>query len=248
MNVAKVFRFKRFARKSYSVFNSLHKTVTIGVLSGCTLMSAHAVSVEPMEQIYVEMSTDSIPPTELDEVVVTASKVNLPLSLAAKQVTIISRQEIERAPVRSIEDLLNYVAGVDILQRGPHGVQADISLRGGSFDQTAILLNGVNLTNPPQTGHYSFNIPVNLSDIERIEIVHGPSSLVYGAGAFSGGVNIITKKKIPDLTGLQNWKAECMDSSVQKLGVHIKQTVPSILYRLGTNIRTDILETVIITY
>ncbi|MDD2247326.1 MAG: TonB-dependent receptor [Proteiniphilum sp.] len=193
LNVAKVFRFKRFARKSYSVFNSLHKTVTIGVLSGCTLMSAHAVSVEPMEQIYVEMSTDSIPPTELDEVVVTASKVNLPLSLAAKQVTIISRQEIERSPVRSIEDLLNYVAGVDILQRGPHGVQADISLRGGSFDQTAILLNGVNLTNP-QTGHYSFNIPVNLSDIERIEIVHGPSSLVYGAGAFSGGVNIITKK------------------------------------------------------
>lgn len=189
----KVFRFKRFARKSYSVFNSLHKAVTIGVLSGCALISAHAASVEPTERIHAETSTDSIPPTELDEVVVTASRVDLPLNLAAKQVTIISRQEIERAPVRSIEDLLNYVAGVDILQRGPHGVQADISLRGGSFDQTAILLNGVNLTNP-HTGHYSFNIPINLSDIERIEIVQGPSSLVYGASAFSGGVNIITRK------------------------------------------------------
>lgn len=193
MNRMKAFRFRRFARRSYSVFNSLHKAVTIGVLAGSALMSAHAASVEPTEQIQVERSTDSIPPTELDEVVVTASKVNLPLNLAAKQVTVISRQEIERAPVRSIEDLLNYVAGVDILQRGPHGVQADISLRGGSFDQTAILLNGVNLTNP-QTGHYSFDIPVNLSDIERIEIVQGPSSLVYGASAFSGGVNIITKK------------------------------------------------------
>ena len=189
----KAFRFKRFARKSYSVFNSLHKSVTIGVLTGCTLVSAHATSVEPVEQMFIQTASDSIPPTELDEVVVTASKVAMPLNLAVKQVTVISRQEIERAPVRSIEDLLNYVAGVDILQRGPHGVQADITLRGGSFDQTAILLNGINLTNP-HTGHYSFDIPINISDIERIEIVQGPSSLVYGAGAFSGGVNIITKK------------------------------------------------------
>lgn len=189
----KAFRFKRFARKSYSVFNSIHKAVTIGVLSGSTLVSAHAVSVEPVEHVHVISSTDTIPHTELDEVVVTASRVDLPLNLAAKQVTVITRAEIERAPVRGVEDLLNHVAGVDILQRGPHGVQADISLRGGSFDQTAILLNSVNLTNP-HTGHYSFNIPINLSDIERIEIVQGPSSLVYGASAFSGGVNIITKK------------------------------------------------------
>lgn len=193
LNTTKTFRFKRFARKSYSVFNSMHKAVTIGVLAGCTLISAHAASAEPAERIITERSLDSIPSTELDEVVVTASKVGLPLNLAAKQVTVISKQEIERAPVRSIEDLLNYVAGADILQRGPHGVQADISLRGGSFDQTAILLNGINLTSP-HTGHYSFDIPVNLADIERIEIVQGPSSMVYGASAFAGGVNIITKK------------------------------------------------------
>lgn len=186
------FRFKRFARKSYSVFNSLNKAVTIGVLAGCTLTAAHATSVNPIEQIAIEISTDSIPPTELDEVIVTASKANLPLTMASKQVTVISSKEIERAPARSIEDLLSYVAGVDILQRGPHGVQADISLRGGSFDQTAILINGINLTNP-HTGHYSFDLPINLSDIERIEIVQGPSSLVFGASAFSGGINIITK-------------------------------------------------------
>ena len=189
----KVFRFKRFARKSYSVFNSIHKAVTIGVLSGCALASAHAASVNPVETIFNETKSDTIPLTELDEVVVTASKVELPLNLAAKQVTVITSKEIERAPVRSIEDLLNYVSGVDIMQRGPHGVQADISIRGGSFDQAAILLNGVNLTNP-QTGHYSFDIPVNLSDIERIEIIQGPSSLVFGASALSGGINIITKK------------------------------------------------------
>ncbi|MDD2327325.1 MAG: TonB-dependent receptor [bacterium] len=187
------FRFRRFARKSYSVFNSLQKAVTIGVLGGSTLICAHAALANPGEVVRLERSGDTIPPTELDEVVVTASKAALPLNLAARLVTVIPAGEIERAPVRSIEDLLHYTAGADIQQRGPHGVQADISLRGGSFDQTAILLNGVNLTNP-QTGHYSFDIPVNLSDIERIEIVQGPSSLIHGAGAFSGGINIITKK------------------------------------------------------
>ena len=187
------YRFRRFARKSYSIFNSMHKAVTIGVLSGCTLMSAHTATATSVERLLTLTSTDTIPLKELDEVVVTASRVELPLNLAAKLVTVVTKRDIERAPVRSIEELLNYVAGADILQRGPHGVQADISLRGGSFDQTAILLNGVNLTSP-HTGHYSFDIPVNLSDIDRIEIVQGPSSLVYGASAFSGGVNIITKK------------------------------------------------------
>ncbi|MDR1742673.1 MAG: TonB-dependent receptor [Dysgonamonadaceae bacterium] len=189
----KSIRFKRFVCKSYSVFNSLQKVITIGVLSGSALVSAHAASVNPVEKIYVETAKDSISQKELDEIVVTASKADLPLSRAAKIVTVITKQEIECAPVQSIQDLLNYAAGVDVLQRGRHGVQADISLRGGSFDQVAILLNGVNLTNP-QTGHYSFDIPVNLSDIERIEIVKGSSSLIFGASAFAGAINIITQK------------------------------------------------------
>ena len=189
----KAFRFKRFANKSYSAFNSLHKVVTIGFLTGCTLVNAHASSVHPNEAVRLEVKADTIPEQELEEVVVTASKAELPMSRASKIVTLITKTEIERSPAQSVQELLNSVAGVDVLQRGPHGAQADISLRGGSFDQVAILLNGINLTNP-QTGHYSFDIPINLSDIERIEIVHGPASLVYGASAFAGGVNIITKK------------------------------------------------------
>lgn len=192
-NTVEVIRFRRFARKSFSAFRSMQKVITIGFLSGCTLINAHAAMVNPEEKTRIDNSLDSIAPGELDEVVVTATKVELPSGIAAKQVTIVGRTEIEQAPVKSVQDLLNYVAGVDLLQRSPHGVQADISLRGGSADQVAILLNGVNLTNP-QTGHYSLDIPVNLSDIERIEIVQGPTSLAYGASAMSGGINIITKK------------------------------------------------------
>ncbi|MDD2551318.1 MAG: TonB-dependent receptor [Dysgonamonadaceae bacterium] len=193
INTTRAFRFKRFAGKSYSAFNSLNKVVTIGFLTGFTLVSAHASSVKPNEAIRIEQKTDTIAEQELEELVVTASKAELPLSRASKIVTLITKTEIERSPAQSVQELLNYVAGIDVMQRGPHGVQSDISLRGGSFDQVAILLNGINLTNP-QTGHYSFDIPVNLSDIERIEIIQGPASLIYGASAFAGGINIITKK------------------------------------------------------
>ncbi len=193
VSIKKAFRFKRFSRSSFSVFNSISKVVTIGVLTGCALQSAHSQSVTPTEKVEITTKQDAIVAEELEEIVVTASKTILPLNMAAKLVTVITSKDIERQPIQSIEDLLTHYSGIDIQQRGPHGVQSDISIRGGSFDQTAILLNGINLTNP-QTGHYSFDIPINISDIERIEIVQGPSSLAYGAGAFSGGINIITKK------------------------------------------------------
>ncbi|MDR1203176.1 MAG: TonB-dependent receptor [Tannerellaceae bacterium] len=189
-----VIRFKRFMRKGYAAFCSMHRVVTIGVVAGSVLTCMH-VSTTKAQTITGEQQ-QKVVEQELDEVMVTASRLETPIGQTAKIVTVITKEQVERAPVRSIQDLLVYVANVDVIQRGGHGVQADISIRGGSHDQNAVLLNGINLSNP-HTGHYSFDIPINLSDIERIEIIHGPSALVYGSGAFSGGINIITKKK-PD--------------------------------------------------
>ncbi|MBP1617141.1 MAG: TonB-dependent receptor [Bacteroidetes bacterium] len=134
---------------------------------------------------------------QLEEVTVTSSRIATPVAQTSKSVTIITKEQIQKAQVTSILDLLEYAANIDVLQRSPHGAQADISLRGGNFNQTAVLVDGVNLSNA-QTGHYSFDIPVNISDIERIEVVNGPSALIYGASAFSGGVNIITKKEVTE--------------------------------------------------
>lgn len=187
----KVYRFKRFMRKGYGAFASLRKVVNIGVVGGAVLTCMH-VSTTSAQQVTGE-EQQKVMEQELDEVMVTASRIETPVNQTAKLVTVITKEQVERAPVQSIQDLLVYVANMDVVQRGGHGVQADISIRGGSFDQNAVLLNGVNLSNS-HTGHYSFDIPVNLSDIERIEIIHGPSALIYGASAFSGGIHIITKK------------------------------------------------------
>lgn len=198
-NKSSAFRFRRFDNKAYSAFNSMRRIVNIGVMSSCLLVSASMKTATAQTTTHqVQQNASEIEDQELDEVSVTTSRVALSANQSAKLVTIITREEIQRSPIQSIQDLLNYASGVDVIQRGGHGVQADISIRGGSFDQTAILLNGVNLSNP-QTGHLSFDIPINLNDIERLEIIHGPSSIVYGASALSGGINIITKKK-PDHT------------------------------------------------
>ncbi|MFM2292341.1 MAG: hypothetical protein RIS29_2154, partial [Bacteroidota bacterium] len=120
-------------------------------------------------------------------------------------ITVLDKQDIQRSSVQSIDQLLDYVAGVDIRQRGVSSTQADISIRGGSFDQVLVLLNGVNVTDP-QTGHFNLDIPINLSDISRVEILQGSAARVLGPNAFSGAINIITdsydsKKLNAELTG-----------------------------------------------
>ena len=127
---------------------------------------------------------------QLKEIEVNAEKASLYSGLS-RIITVIDQQEIEKMPVKSIGELLDNVAGIDVRQRGVNGVQADISIRGGSFDQVLILLNGINITDP-QTGHYNLDIPLELSDVSRIEILQGSSARVLGPNAFSGVINIVT--------------------------------------------------------
>jgi iron complex outermembrane receptor protein len=129
---------------------------------------------------------------ELDPVVVTGSRIPHRLSNTAKSISIITKEEINSMPAADIADILKLANGVDVRRRGPYGVQADIGIRGSSYEQTLILVDGISV-NDPQTGHHNMNLPVNLDDIERIEILKGPAATVYGPNAMGGVVNIITR-------------------------------------------------------
>ena len=185
-------RFRHFTRKGYALFSCLGREVLIGTLSVATLSHARAEGVS----VRTEAADNSLQRTEqkLDEVVVTGSRAPLTQAEAAKIVSVITRDDIQRAAAESVNDLLKTVTGVDVRQRGGFGVQTDISIGGGTYDQVAILLNGVNISNP-QTGHLSADFPVSLDDIVRIEIIEGASSRVFGASAFNGAINIVTRGK-----------------------------------------------------
>ena len=129
---------------------------------------------------------------KLDEVVVSANRASSTENTS--NVQIISLEEIQNAPVQTIEDLLEYAINVDVRQRGGQGVQADISMRGGTFEQVLVMLNGIKL-NDPQTGHHTMDLPVSLEQIERIEVITGGATRIFGNYAYTGAINIITKKE-----------------------------------------------------
>jgi len=130
--------------------------------------------------------------TVYEEIIIQRNRLEIPFSQATRNVDILTAEEIKKLPVRTVNELLAYVGGVDIRQRGPFGNQADISIDGGSFEQTLVLINGVKLLDA-QTAHNMMNIPVPLEAIQQIEVLKGPAARVYGINALTGAINIVTK-------------------------------------------------------
>lgn len=129
---------------------------------------------------------------ELDGVTITSSLTEKRASETGRNITIINGEYFSRLPVHSLDDLLRYTPGIEIQARGPMGAQSDIVLRGGTFQQVLVILDGLRL-NDPNTGHFSSYIPVSPAEIDRIEILKGASSAIYGADAVGGVIHIITK-------------------------------------------------------
>ncbi len=187
--INRLITFKQWSGKSYALFRVIKQTIRIAVLS--TIY--HGASAKASDTISF-VSADSLKAmttVELEEIAIGADRAPDVYSDAARIITVITRDQIKTRPAATLPDALKFVTGVDIRQRGPEGIQSDISIRGGTFDQTLILLNGINITDP-QTGHHNLNIPLNLNLISRIEVLEGPASRVYGPNAFSGAINLVT--------------------------------------------------------
>lgn len=110
----------------------------------------------------------------------------------ARVVHVVDLEQIDAAPVRDLGDLLEVLGPVDVRSRGFAGMQGDLSLRGGSFEQVAVLINGVKV-NDPQTGHHHLDIPIDLRQVERVEILEGGGARRFGANASCGAINVVTR-------------------------------------------------------
>lgn len=128
----------------------------------------------------------------LPEITIRENRLELPFSDVSRSIELISADRIQSLPVQSVSELLQHIGAVDIRQRGVHGVQADVGIRGGTFDQTLVLVNGIKMSDP-QTGHHLMNLPIDPENIERIEVLKGPGARIYGQNAFAGAINIVTK-------------------------------------------------------
>ena len=146
-------------------------------------------------------------PVTMEVVVVTGTFEPLPLSEANRSVTMLDTQE-QPLLYNSVIDYLKTDPSVDIEQRSPDGVQADLSIRGANFAQSLVLLNGLRI-NDAQSGHHDMDIPVPLDSLARVEVLHGAGSTLYGADAMGGAVNFITQAptytEVRALAGIGNF-------------------------------------------
>ena len=129
----------------------------------------------------------------LDEVIVSETKLSLPFSEKYRSIEIINSETIAESGARNIIDILQQTSGIDIRRRGPAGTQADLYIRGGGFDQTLLLIDGMKMDDI-QTGHHILNLLLPIHLVDRIEIIKGPAARIFGQNAFNGAINIVTKK------------------------------------------------------
>ncbi|KEO72817.1 TonB-dependent receptor [Anditalea andensis] len=138
--------------------------------------------------LYAQSDSSAV---ELSEIIINENRLQIPFNKTSRNIGIIGRKEIETTPARSLQEILSFTPGVDVRQRGVSGVQANIGIRGGNFEQTLMLINGIKLTDP-QTGHHMMNIPIPLQAIQRVEVLKGPASRIYGQNAYAGAINVVT--------------------------------------------------------
>lgn len=129
---------------------------------------------------------------ELDPVTITASLQPVSSSATGRNILVIKGDRFSKLPVNSIDELLRYLPGIEVQMRGPMGSQSDIVLRGGTFQQVLVIIDGIRI-NDPNTGHFNSYIPIAPAEIDRIEILKGASSAIYGSEAVGGVIHIITK-------------------------------------------------------
>ncbi|MDP4271058.1 MAG: TonB-dependent receptor [Bacteroidota bacterium] len=176
--------FNKWSRKNYSAFASMGKVVRIGVLlSGFSML---AVPTAKAENTLAKDSLRTGREQQLSELTVVGSKIE---SLQGLNTTlpVIKSSDVDRLPVISLESALRQSASIDIRERGVRGVQADLSIRGGSFDQSLVFLNGVNFTDS-RTGHQNLGLPIDIEIIDQVNLLQGLTT----PGALTGAINLIT--------------------------------------------------------
>ncbi|RZK75879.1 MAG: TonB-dependent receptor [Pedobacter sp.] len=146
--------------------------------------------------LYAQKEQDTV--VTINEIVINENGFSTPISKQNRNVYVIDSAMIRKLPARTIQELLQYANGIDLRQRGAFGSQADISIDGGSFEQTVVLLDGIKIIDA-QTAHNMLNLPIPVEAIERIEVVRGPAARIYGINSLTGAINIVTKR--PDISG-----------------------------------------------
>jgi len=153
----------------------------------------------------------------MDELLIIANHTPAFFTQRTRIVSVITAKELHSNPVTGVDEVLKGFSSVDLRQRGGHGVQSDVSIRGGHYEQTLVLLNGVNFSDP-QTGHFNMNLPVCFESVRQIEVLYGSYARTLGANAMSGAVNVVS---VPEDTSYVGVSAMAGAYDLYRVGVQM---------------------------
>lgn len=169
------------------------------VLSSVAILGAYAMGDEPAgKQVAEEQAKTE---TKLPQTVITATRTEAPLTSIGSSITVISRQDIESRNVSTVWDLLKTVPGIDFRRNGPNSNSSTVSIRGLNGYHTKVMIDGVAIQDTTTTQTLPILNILNTNDVERIEIIRGAASTLYGSNAMGGVVNIITREATEGLSG-----------------------------------------------
>jgi iron complex outermembrane receptor protein len=129
---------------------------------------------------------------DLDPVMISSSMQQKRIRETGRNIAILTKEDIKNIPANSLDELLRFVPGIEVQQRGPQGAQADLIIRGGTFQQVLVVIDGMR-SNEPLTGHFNAYIPILPEEIERIEVIKGAAAAIFGPDAVGGVIHVITK-------------------------------------------------------
>lgn len=153
--------------------------------AGWAALVAASLAILPAPGVEAQLQ-----PVPLDTIPVLGSRVSVDLPLRTRSIQVIDGEELRSLPARSVADVLRWGLGVEVGTRSP--AQSDLSIRGAGFEQVLVLVDGKRMSDP-QTGHFDLNLAIPLDRVERIEILRGPASVLYGGDAVGGVVNVVTR-------------------------------------------------------
>ena len=148
----------------------------------------------------------------LDTVSIATARLPQTRAETGRNISILTAQQIELLPARSVDELLRYLPGIEVQSRQGFGGQADVVIRGSTFSQVLFLIDGLRL-NDPLTGHFNGYLPVALAEIERIEVLRGAAAAMYGPDAVGGVVHIVTKAFSRAQAAAQEGRVEVLGGS-----------------------------------
>jgi vitamin B12 transporter len=136
---------------------------------------------------------------EIEEILVSASLIPIAANRSANAITVIDSEQIKLRGTSNISALLRDVPGFAVNQNGGFGSLTEVRVRGSEANHLVVLVDGIEVNDPSQTDQLNWGT-LSVTDIERIEIIRGPQSVLYGSDAIAGVINIITKSAVEPLT------------------------------------------------